>query len=438
MPIVVSESVAERGKKDARRHREKHWEAVKDKLPELIGNESIITKRGNKTYKIPLKALDIPHFRPDRGDMQEGLGQGPGQPGDQIGHRPGEGQPNMPGQEPGEDYIEAEFDAEEIISLILEDCALPKLEDKDLREFTVEIGWKITGRSKSGTWSNVDRRATANEGIRRFWNFLEALKMETGLDDLTCFRALKQADGLLSDALEILKEKKITFEVAAVEPWPIYTNEDLRYFKIDEDTEQQSNAVIIAMMDVSGSMSDMKKYLARAMLFWLNEFLNRKYSRMVIRFIIHHSTARVVEEDDFFSTRESGGTNCYTAYEIANSLVETEYPTDQWNVYVWHFSDGEDGNSERTIEELEKLMNQGVNMVGYGEVKASENYQWFTSDSGLWNTFKGHFGLKEGKENGVPMMVGDTKLPLLCVRIEDRENLLPALKAFLRKDRWAQ
>ncbi len=439
MPIIVSEPSGERGRKDARRHREKHREAAKEKLPELIANESIITQKGGKTYKIPIKIMDIPHFRPTRGEIPEGLGQGDGEPGDVIGQRPGDGQSGKPGQEPGEGYLEAEFELDEIIELMFEDLGLPKLEEKELKVFTVEIGWKITGITRSGPWVLRDMRATAKEGMKRFWQYLGFLESETGKDKLICFRALKQAQGILNEALDLLTNNKVTFEADEVVPWAIFVNDDLRFKKIEEDTKEQSNAVIIAMMDVSGSMNDMKKYLAKAMVFWLKEFLTKMYGRLVIRFIIHHATARVVSEEDFFKTRESGGTMCYTAYELARNLIETEYSVDRWNVYVWHFSDGEDSDSKRTAEELEKIMKMKVNMVGYGEIKpTSQGQSWFQMDSGIWKTFQNHFGLKESQFSHVTMMVGDKDLPLLCVRIEEREHILPSLKMFLKKDRWAQ
>ena len=439
MSIIVSEPVTERGHKDARRHREKQREAIIGKLPEIIADESIITQRKGKIIKIPIRSIDLPHFRPKTESDPEGIGQGDGKPGDVIGHRPGQGKPGEPGQEPGVDYIETEVDIEEIIELMLEDLGLPKLEEKEVKELIVELGFKIGGIVKSGPWPLLDRKATAQEGMKRFWSLLEALKTETGLDEFKCFNALKQAEGLLEKAIEILKQNQVTLKESVITPFPIFEAGDLRYREIQQDTENQSNAVIIAMMDVSGSMGDMKKYLARAMLFWLVAFLRKLYKNVEVRFIIHHSTAKLVGEEDFFKTGESGGTNCYTAYELANSLVDTEYPTNRWNVYVWHFSDGEDFDTDRTIEELEKLINKKINMIGYGEVQPDADPGSFQNNrSGLWEKFKNYFTLKETQDNGLGIAEGDKDLPLLCIRLMERENILPALKAFLRKDRWAQ
>ena len=450
MPIIRSEPLGERGRKDARRHREKHKEAIKEKLPEIIADESIITGKRGKTVKIPIKKLDIPHFKPKRDEDDGdgvGIGQGPGQPGDVIDQRPGDGQPGEPGQEPGEDYIETEFEIEELIEMMFEDLGLPRLEEKEVKQLLVELGWKIHGISKSGPWPLLDRKKTAQEGFKRFWSYLRYLQEETGQDDLTCFLALKQAQGIVSDAIEIICSESIeeiyreTFE--KIEPFPVLASDDLRFKKIEQDEEEVSQAVILAMRDISGSMTDEKIYLSIAMLYWLVSFLRKIYDRVVIRFIVHDTAAKIVDEDIFFSLSNGGGTNCYSAYELANSLIDTEYPTNKWNVYPWHFSDGEDGSPGRTIEEIQRLINKKVNMIGYGEVQPDRQSVGFMGTSTerntvLWNTIKDNLNVQVVDDHGLSLLVGKDDLPFLAVLIEEREDVLPALKAFLKKDRWTK
>ena len=201
MPIIASEPTAERGRKDARRHREKQREAIKERLPEIIADESIITHKKGKVVKVPIRSIDIPHFKPKSDDEPFGIGQGPGEPGDVIGQkRLPNGEPGEAGQEPGEDYIETEIPIEELIEMMLEDLGLPNLEEKEIQNITIELGWKIAGLDKVGIWPLLDKRATAREGIRRFWYHLRALESETGQDEIVCFRALKQSKGILADA----------------------------------------------------------------------------------------------------------------------------------------------------------------------------------------------------------------------------------------------
>lgn len=440
MSIIRSEPWGERGKKDARRHREKHKEAIKEKLPELIADESIITGRKGKIIKIPIKILDIPHFKPKRGSDEEssGIGQGPGKPGDVIGERPTDGMPGEPGTEPGEDYIETEIELEELLELMLEDLGLPKLEERDAKELIVELGWKIHGLTRSGPWPLLDRRKTAQEGFKRFWSYLRYLESETSRSELECFSALRQSGGILLEAIDILRSDKSILLEEKVEPFPILANEDLRFKKLEENISHLSRAVVIAARDVSGSMTVMKRYLSRALLWWLINFLRQIYDVVETRFIIHHAVATVVDEETFFSTTETGGTNCYTAYETAGNLIDIEYPVSMWNAYVWHFSDGEDADPERTMEEVRKLLAKNINMVGYGEVQPPEDSSWGGANSTLWKSFENSFPVQTLDDHGFKILAGMGDLPLLCTSIKTREDIMPALKAFLKKDRWTK
>ena len=156
---------------------------------------------------------------------------------------------------------------------------------------------------------------------------------------------------------------------------------------------------------------------------------------MEIRFIVHHATARLVDEYEFFHAGETGGTACYTAYEVANSLLESDYPRSQWNVYPWHFSDGEDFDTRRTIAELKKLFKKDINMFGYGEIRPGGGYAGFPQ---LLKEFIAVFGLTNSVgEGGLKIAVGENdEYPFLAVIIEKKEHILPALKAFLKRDRW--
>lgn len=451
MPITVPEPVAQRGKKDARRHRDKQREAIRERLPEIISEEAIITRKKGKTVKIPIRSLDIPHFRPgsrkqtpgDGGDGDGtggvGVGQGSGKPGDIIGRRPGQGNQPGPdaGSEPGQDYIESEIDLEELIAMMLEDLGLPNLEKKEIAELEVIFGFKIRGITKSGPKILLDPERSSKIPFGRFWAFLEILKDETGRDELTCFSALKEADGNLSEALKLLENPDFSKNCEEVEPFGIYQEQDLRYHKIKEDVRHESNAAVIAMIDVSGSMTTMKKYLARSLLFWLVEFLRTIYSKVEIRFIVHHATARLVPEEEFFHTVESGGTRCASAYELANSLIDSQYPTDQWNVYAFHFSDGEDFEPKEAMQEARKFFDKGINMFGYGEIRVDEHYR---SYSNLFPAFVENFPIIEMQVpvEGGPMKMysGKGDFPFIGVTIEGRHHIWPALREFLKKDRW--
>lgn len=437
MPITVPDVIAEKGRGDAKRHRDKQKEIIKENIPKIISEESIITGKRDKKVKVRIKSIEIPYFRPGKTGPGIGVGQGEGEPGDIIGHKPGnKNKPGQAGDEPGEDWIDSEVELAEIIEMMLEELGLPRLEEKEMKTLLTELGYKIAGRDKTGIWSLLDSKATQKEGMKRFWFTLEALMEETGLPQLICYDALKKTEGDFGDAQNLLQDPNFAPTAETIEPFPIFASDDLRFLRIDPDIKEQSQAVIIAMMDVSGSMSDEKKYRARSMLFWLAEFLRQIYVKVEIRFVIHETTAKIVPEEDFFHTGEGGGTYSYTAFEMANGLVDTEYPTNQYNVYVWYFGDGDDWHDSppRTIEEVNKLFQKGVNMIGYGEM--DDGLINTQSNSTLMKTFRNYFELQQIVDNDLEMWSGKA-IPFLAMTIRKREHIWPALKQFLKKDRWA-
>ncbi len=438
MPIVAPEVITERGKADARRHREKQKNLIKKQLPKIIAEESIITGKKGKMVKIPIRGLQIPEFKHKRGGSG-GIGQGKGAEGDILGKRPGgkDRKPGKAGSEPGVDYIETEMELEELIEMMLEDLGLPLLQEKNVRKLVVELGWRIHGTANTGPQVLLDRQKTAREGMKRFWHSLEALHKETGASKPTCYEALKKTSGNMPAALEILKSPDIKSapEDTAITPFIILDSSDLRYHRIQKKVIRKSQAVVFALMDVSGSMTTEKKYFARSLLFWLTAFLRKVYEYVDIRFIIHHATARAVDEDEFFHTGESGGTVCATAYELTNSLISAGYPPSEWNIYVCHFSDGEDFDTNRSVEELRKLFTLGINMFGYGEIQPKDGASSFPV---LLQAFAKEFELKDcTEEDSFKVVASESgKYPFVGAIIQEKKDILSALRAFLRRDRW--
>ena len=105
--------------------------------------------------------------------------------------------------------------------------------------------------------------------------------------------------------------------------------------------EPEANAVVVYMMDVSGSMTDDQKEIVRTESFWLDTWLNSQYDGLEVRYIIHDAVARVVDEETFYHTRESGGTRISSAYKVAIDLIRREFNPTEWNVYCFQFSDGD-------------------------------------------------------------------------------------------------
>jgi len=420
--------LSKRGMKDAVRHREKVRESIQKNIADIIGDSSIITRKGEQIIKVPIRGLKSYRFiykQPGEGGSR--LGQGKGNKGDIIDRQPIPGdQPGKAGDQPGVDYLETEIDIEELIEMMLKDLALPNLQKKETVETAIPKGWKYDSIEKTGIIPHLDRKRSIKEAIKRTAFFIGELMRITDRSEEECSKALSETDGNLNLALEILKLNKF---IECEQPIIRIHNEDLRFRTLDTDIEYQSNAVVFAMMDISGSMTIIKKYLARSFFFWMVQFLKQVYSHVQIRFIAHTTEAKLVDEYEFFHKGESGGTYCYSAYDLANELIETEYPTSRFNIYCWHFSDGEDFDLNRTVSSAKKLIKKKINMLGYGEIHADE---YWSGGSNLMQAF--FDGLKLTKVDNEDIEVFSDFGNFVGIFLEDKGDVYPALKEFLKKD----
>lgn len=329
--FVISQedwSLHRKGYQDQVRHQEKVKEAIKNHLPDLVSEESIILSDGKDVVRIPIRSLDEYRFRYHYNKGKHvGQGDGKSKVGDVIGTEPGEGAGSSKGagSDPGVDYYEAEVSVEELEEILFKEFTLPNLKPKNQQEIeSHHIEFKDV--RKKGLMSNIDKKRTILEAIRR----------------------------------EALHGKKNELRI---------TNEDLRFKTWDEEIKYHSNAAVLAMMDTSGSMGNFEKYIARTFFFWMVRFLRTKYRNVEISFIAHHTEAKEVTEEQFFTKGESGGTICSSAYAKALELVEKRYHPEKYNIYPFHFSDGDNlsSDNERSVQLVEKLLKVS-NQFGYGEI----------------------------------------------------------------------
>lgn len=323
-------SLHRKGHDDQQRHKEKVQEAIKKNLPDLITEESIILSNGRDVIKIPIRSLDEYKIRYNY-DKNKHVGQGDGdsQVGDVVARDgsqeagPGKGQ--GAGDQPGEDYYEAEVSFAELEQAFFKELELPNLQKKDDHELIIEE-IEFNDIRKTGLMGNIDKKQTLKTAFKR--NALSG---------------------------------KPSF-------YPIFP-EDLKFKTWNEKIKHESKAVILAMMDTSGSMGIWEKYMARSFFFWMTRFLRTKYEKVEIEFIAHHTEAKIVTEEEFFSKGESGGTICSSAYRKALEVINSKYSPNQYNIYPFHFSDGDNLTSDniRCLKLVEELMDLS-SMFCYGEV----------------------------------------------------------------------
>lgn len=330
--VISSEdwSLHRKGHDDQKRHQEKVQEAIRNNLPDLITEESIIMSDGRDVVKIPIRSLDEYKIRYNY-DKNKHVGQGDGESkvGDVVARdgapQKGPGKGDGAGDQPGDDYYEAEVSLMELEEALFKQLELPNLQRKEQDLNTIE-DIEFNDVRKTGLMGNIDKKRTMMTAFKR--NAISG---------------------------------KPSFH-------PIY-QEDLKFRTWNEIQKPESKAVVLAMMDTSGSMGVWEKYMTRSFFFWMTRFLRTKYETVDIEFIAHHTEAKVVSEDDFFSKGESGGTICSSAYRKAISLIDEKYEPSRYNIYPFHFSDGDNLTSDnpRCIKLVEELMKVS-NMFGYGEV----------------------------------------------------------------------
>lgn len=399
-------------------NREKFLKRIKDSikksLPDIINSRKIqdIDSEGGNV-RIPQKSLDEPSFRHGDGGVREvvrpgnkdfntgdrfrkpprGGGQGRGQKGSNEGE--------------GEDDFVIEISREEFLKYFFDDLELPDLVKEGLKQ-VVEIKHHNAGFTTSGSPAKLDeRRSLRNSFGRRISQrapYKKRLKeAEAKLAELKETMVMAAKAGMLPHYEESIKlqeeikelEKKIAGYKAKMTNVPFLDPTDLRYHATVAEEKPITSAVMFCIMDNSGSMGEHEKTLARKFFALLYMFLARKYERVQVRFIYHTTTAKEVDEEEFFNSQETGGTIISSALDVLVDILQKEYADGNTNIYVCQASDGDNYSSDNgTCYELlsDDIMPQ-VQYYGYIQVGSSYGVQsdiWptYTSIANDWKNFQ--------------------------------------------------
>jgi sporulation protein YhbH len=315
-----------RGARDWLRHNQKVRDAVQAHLPDLIADPDLITGPQERTVQVPVRLLEHARFRLADTRSATGAGQGEGQPGDIL--RPANTDPGPDGGEAGGGNQDGElrllldFSIDDIMDWLWEEFKLPLLKPRhntviDEQELVRE-GW-----DKRGARSRLDRRRTVKEAIKR----------------------------------------------RAMQPDPVaFTNEDLRFRQLVMRPKPSTSAVVFFVIDVSASMTQAERKLAKAFFFFALEGLRRRYTKVDTRFIAHTTRAWEFSEHEFFRVTGIGGTIASSAFRLTLDLVREQYDPARYNAYMFYASDGENFTEDRsaadqTLAELAAL----INYIGYVE-----------------------------------------------------------------------
>ena len=348
---------------------------IRRDLRKFLSSDDLIGREGERYVSIPVHDIDLPTFR--YGDNSTGVGMGEGEEGESVG-----GGQTPGGEEEGKHILEVEVSLEELADLLGEELELPRIEPKGAHRITT-VRDKYTGIRPTGPASLRHFKRTYREALKR--------QMAAGLYD-------------------------------PEDPVIVPIREDLRFRSWNEVRKPESNALIIYMMDVSGSMGDEQKRLVRTTAFWIDTWLRRNYEGIESRYIVHDVRAGEVDKKTFFSLREDGGTRISSAFKLCREVIESDYDPAAWNMYLFHFSDGDnssDADNRLCVKTLQDSLLPVCNMFGYCQVTSAYGSGHFL------NVLREAFGAESGAEAE----------KLVTTKIDRDEQVYDALRTFFKAGR---
>ncbi len=321
-----------RGARDWLRHNEKVRDAVKETLPELLASSDLMTGPGSRTVAVPVKFPEHARLRLADAAVEQGAGQGRGEPGDvlQPGREEGGEQGQAGGTDDGEIRFVVELKLDEIVDWLWEELKLPELKPK--RSATMDqADYVREGWDKRGARSRLDRRRTMKEAVKRH--------------------------AIQGGGATVLEDEPLSF-----------VNDDLRFRQLVRRPSPATSAAVIFALDVSGSMDEAQRRLAKQFFFFALQGIRRQYAKVETVFLAHAAQAWEFDESQFFQASSSGGTVTSSVARLALEVMEKRYDPSRYNVYFFYASDGENAAEDRDEARaaLAAIAEQ-VNYSGYCE-----------------------------------------------------------------------
>lgn len=354
---------------------------IRKDLRRFLTRGEFIGQEGGKAVSVPVHDLDIPTFR--YGDNSGGVGMGEGKEGQTVGAPGDGGQGGAGGDQPGQHVLEVDVSLEELADILGEELELPRIQPKGAHNIT-SIKDKYTGIRPTGPASLRHFKRTYREALKR--------QLTMGLYD-------------------------------PANPVIVPIRRDQRYRSWSEVKKPQSNALIVYMMDVSGSMGNQQKELVRLQAFWIDAWLRRNYEGIESRYIVHDVVASEVDRQTFFHIREDGGTRISSALKCAHELLEAHYDPADWNIYLFHFSDGDnssEADNRLCVQMLEQNLLPNANLFGYCQVSSP-----YGSGSFI-NVLRSAFSDASADQPGSK---------LITSKINDRDDIIESLRTFFKAGR---
>lgn len=375
---------------------------IKKAVADSVGNRSITDIDRGDSISIPHKDLSEPIFSSGQGGVQEGVHPGnkefargdqlPKPQGGQGGGGSGPGDAGNSGE--GEDDFIFQISQEEFLEFMFEDLALPNLVKKQLKD-TQNVKYVRAGYASEGTPSKINiirslRGAYARrialtgktkQRINELEKEIESLRQQEPIQKSLIADKQAELDKLCRRAKNI--------------PW--IDEFDLKYNQYLKQPQPSTAAVMFCLMDVSGSMSQKHKDIAKRFYILLYLFLKRNYQKIDVVFIRHHTSAKEVDEETFFYSRETGGTIVSSALELMYEIIQKRYSPTDWNIYAAQASDGDNwsDDSSRCGELLRNKLLPLVQYYSYIEITPHEHQDLWLELEKVAGDFSDRFAMRQ-------------------------------------------
>lgn len=333
-----------RGTRDWLRHNEKVRDAVREQLPDLVAESDVLSRPDNRTVQVPVRFMEHARFRLREPSERTGAGQGEAKPGDVLRPaqpvRPGRGGKEGGGEGEGQITFVLELRIDDILDWLWEELQLPNLQPRQGNSIEadeyIREGW-----DRRGARSRLDRRRTMKEAIKR-----------------------RSAVG--EDAVPI-------------------SNDDLRFRQLARRRRPTTNAAVFFVLDVSSSMDEHCRKLAKSFFFWALQGIRRQFTAVDTVFIAHTVEAWEFEEEDFFRVHGQGGTKSSSGFRKAAEIMTERFDPGQYNNYLFYATDGHNFSEDRgRATDLLLQLAPAMNFLGYIEVSHQNHRRLDTEVAGIW------------------------------------------------------
>lgn len=404
MSYIIDRRLNGRHKSMVNRQRflDRYKAQIRESVADAASKRSITDMERGESVTLPTRDVSEPVFHHGQGGSRDMVHPGNKEfvSGDKVprpqGGSGGKGSGKASNQGDGEDEFSFSISQEEFLNFLFEDLALPNLVKRRLAG--VETWeWQSAGIVSEGNPAKINivrslraatsRRIALSTGKRRRVKAIE-IELAQLLSEEICPENIAKI-AMLRDELSRLKQR--------IERIPFIDTFDLRYNHHIKVAKPSAQAVMFCVMDVSGSMSQATKDMAKRFFLLLYLFLKRNYQKIEVVFIRHHTSAKEVDENEFFYSRETGGTIVSSALKLMNEIISSRYPAQEWNIYGAQASDGDNWSDDSPLcqQILAEQLIPALQHFAYIEITPRQHQALWLAYEEVQSQFPEHFAMQQ-------------------------------------------